>query len=99
MCKEISLFCSCLSLPMFSRQLFTVLRKPKIHSYQYTKNFLFTMSSLNSFKLACIQLHVTADKSDNLLKAKSKILEASRNGAKVIVLPVYCVKLFEFFFF
>lgn len=42
----------------------------------------------NSFKLACIQLSVTADKSVNLLKAKSKILEASRNGAKVIVLPV-----------
>ncbi|RIA91993.1 carbon-nitrogen hydrolase [Glomus cerebriforme] len=47
------------------------------------------MSSIknNSFKLACIQLSVTADKTVNLLKAKSKILEASRNGAKVIVLP------------
>ncbi|CAG8472046.1 13826_t:CDS:10 [Rhizophagus irregularis] len=41
----------------------------------------------NSFKLACIQLSVTADKTVNLLKTKSKILEASRNGAKVIVLP------------
>jgi len=44
------------------------------------------MSSVNSFKLACIQLSVEADKSINLLKAKSKILEASRNGAKIIVL-------------
>jgi omega-amidase len=60
---------------MFSRQLFT--------NASYTK----TMSTLNSFKLACIQLGVTVDKSVNLLKAKSKILEASRNGAKVIVLP------------
>ena len=72
---------------MFYRLTSTVLRKPKIHSY---KNCFFTMSSINnkSFKLACIQLAVTADKSANLLKAKSKILEASRNGAKVIVLPV-----------
>lgn len=71
---------------MFSRQLLsTVLIKPPIHSFQH-KNFLSTMS--NSFKLACIQLSVTADKTVNLLKTKSKILEASRNGAKVIVLPV-----------
>ncbi|CAB4391910.1 unnamed protein product [Rhizophagus irregularis] len=72
-------------LLMFSRQLLsTVLIKPPIHPFQH-KNFLSTMS--NSFKLACIQLSVTADKPVNLLKTKSKILEASRNGAKVIVLP------------
>ena len=75
---------------MFSRQLFT---KPF-----YAKNFLFTMSTLNSFKLACIQLGVTADKSANLLKAKNKILEASRNGAKVIVLPVYYIEITNLFY-
>ncbi|CAI2180419.1 2485_t:CDS:10 [Funneliformis geosporum] len=44
-------------------------------------------STYSSFKLACIQLSVTSDKNANLINAKSKILEASRNGAKVIVLP------------
>lgn len=87
---------------MFSRQLLsTVLIKP---IFQH-KNFLSTMS--NSFKLACIQLSVTTDKTVNLLKAKSKILEASRNGAKVIVLPVssllsswsICFEFFYYYFF
>ncbi|CAG8701065.1 11433_t:CDS:10, partial [Ambispora leptoticha] len=43
--------------------------------------------SKNSFKLACIQLLVTKDKLKNLKNARSKILEAAREGAKVIVLP------------
>ncbi|RHZ75250.1 hypothetical protein Glove_216g105 [Diversispora epigaea] len=40
-----------------------------------------------TFKIACIQLSVTSDKSENLKKAKNKIMEASKNGAKLIVLP------------
>ncbi len=82
---------------MFSRQLSKAVQNPKFHSFQYKKIFLSTMSSTNynSFKLACIQLGVTADKSVNLLKTKSKILEASRNGAKVIVLPVPIILLYN----
>ncbi|CAG8537043.1 23503_t:CDS:10 [Cetraspora pellucida] len=40
-----------------------------------------------SFKIACIQLAVSSDKSKNLTNAKNKILEASKNGAKIICLP------------
>ncbi|CAG8581679.1 55_t:CDS:10 [Ambispora gerdemannii] len=43
--------------------------------------------SKNSFKVACVQLLVTKDKLKNLKNAKSKILEAAREGAKVVVLP------------
>ncbi|KAJ3080682.1 hypothetical protein HK102_002887 [Quaeritorhiza haematococci] len=40
-----------------------------------------------SFKLALIQMLVTPSKSTNLQKARSKVLEAARNGANVVVLP------------
>ncbi|CAG8568293.1 1965_t:CDS:2 [Diversispora eburnea] len=40
-----------------------------------------------TFKIACIQLSVTSDKPENLKRAKNKIIEASKNGAKLIVLP------------
>ncbi|KAG9306362.1 hypothetical protein G9A89_018245 [Geosiphon pyriformis] len=43
--------------------------------------------SVSSFKIACIQLAVTANKSQNLQRAKCKILEAAQHGAKVVVLP------------
>ncbi|TPX61841.1 hypothetical protein PhCBS80983_g00756 [Powellomyces hirtus] len=39
------------------------------------------------FKLALIQLRVTANKEANILRARSKVLEAAKNGAKVVVLP------------
>ena len=42
----------------------------------------------NSFKLACIQLAVGSNKRTNLDRAKGKILEAAREGANVVVLPV-----------
>ncbi|CAG8440544.1 6147_t:CDS:10 [Scutellospora calospora] len=53
-----------------------------------------------SFKIACIQLAVSSDKSKNLINAKNKILEASKNGAKIICLPecfnsLYGVKYFD----
>ncbi|KAF2839375.1 carbon-nitrogen hydrolase [Patellaria atrata CBS 101060] len=38
-------------------------------------------------KLALIQLATTADKAHNLSHARSKVLEASRAGARIIVLP------------
>ncbi|CAG8460514.1 3655_t:CDS:10 [Acaulospora colombiana] len=41
----------------------------------------------STFKISCIQLAVSSDKSLNLQNAKKRILEASKNGAKLIVLP------------
>jgi len=40
-----------------------------------------------SVKLALVQLATGASKKDNLASARSKVLEASRAGAKIIVLP------------
>jgi len=44
-------------------------------------------STMTTFKFAGIQLAVSADKSQNISNAKSKIAEASQNGARVISLP------------
>ncbi len=41
-----------------------------------------------AFKIALIQLLVGADKASNVKKAVSKVVEAAKNGANVIVLPV-----------
>ncbi|TQN65663.1 Hydrolase [Colletotrichum shisoi] len=38
-------------------------------------------------KLACIQLASGADKATNLSNARAKVLEAARDGAKIVVLP------------
>lgn len=38
-------------------------------------------------KLACIQLATTPSKSDNLAHARTKVLEAASQGAKIVVLP------------
>jgi len=40
-----------------------------------------------SVKLALVQLAAGADKSANLSKARSKVLEATSNGANIVVLP------------
>jgi predicted amidohydrolase len=40
-----------------------------------------------SVKLALIQLASTADKAHNLSHARSKVLEATKSGAKIVVLP------------
>lgn len=50
-----------------------------------------TMSVLapaSKFKLALIQLLGSPDKTANLAKARDKVLEAAKNGANVVVLPV-----------
>ncbi|CAO3682523.1 unnamed protein product [Umbelopsis vinacea] len=39
------------------------------------------------FKLALIQLAVTSNKANNLKHARERVLEASKNGANVVVLP------------
>ncbi|KAK7186922.1 hypothetical protein DPSP01_011628 [Paraphaeosphaeria sporulosa] len=47
------------------------------------------MSSLlkQSVKLALVQLACTADKAHNLSHARKKVLEATKRGAKIVVLP------------
>lgn len=42
----------------------------------------------SEFRIALIQLAVTANKAQNLLRAKDKIKEAVSNGAKIVALPV-----------
>lgn len=46
------------------------------------------LSSCSPFKLALVQIGAEADKSKNLNHAREKIMEASKNGAQVVVLPV-----------
>jgi hypothetical protein len=63
-----------------------------------TKRFIPTLSVLSRpmsvtvqgsrFKLALVQLAVTGDKEKNLKHARDKVLEASKNGANIVVLPV-----------
>uniref|UniRef100_A0A663DW83 omega-amidase n=1 Tax=Aquila chrysaetos chrysaetos TaxID=223781 RepID=A0A663DW83_AQUCH len=43
--------------------------------------------AMANFRLALIQLHVSADKSDNLQRACGLVREASAKGAKVVALP------------
>jgi predicted amidohydrolase len=45
------------------------------------------MSTKRFLKIALLQLKGSSNKTENLLRAKSKILEASSNGAELIVLP------------
>jgi hypothetical protein len=65
-----------------------------------TKRFIPSFSALSRpmsvqvrgspFKLALIQLAVTSNKANNLKHARERVLEASKNGANVVVLPVSC---------
>ncbi|CEP16397.1 hypothetical protein [Parasitella parasitica] len=45
------------------------------------------LSSCSAFKLALVQISIGSDKSKNLERTREKIIEASRNGAQVVVLP------------
>ncbi|OZJ04669.1 Hydrolase [Bifiguratus adelaidae] len=45
------------------------------------------MSTFKPFKLALVQLAVGADKQKNVAHAREKVLEASKAGANVVVLP------------
>lgn len=40
------------------------------------------------FRIGLVQLAVTANKAQNLLRAKDKIKEAVAQGAKIVALPV-----------
>jgi predicted amidohydrolase len=40
-----------------------------------------------NFRIALVQLAVTADKALNLANARTKVLEAAKNGSQVVVLP------------
>jgi predicted amidohydrolase len=46
------------------------------------------LSTCSPFKLALVQIGAGADKSKNLSHARDKIIEASKNGAQIVVLPV-----------
>jgi len=48
------------------------------------------MSTMNKFRLALIQLAVTANKSENLRRATQFIAEAASKGAHVVALPECC---------
>lgn len=53
------------------------------------KKMSSVLSPAKPFKLALVQLgNVTADKTKNLAHTREKILEAAKNGANVVVLPV-----------
>jgi hypothetical protein len=45
-------------------------------------------ATFRPFRLALIQLAITADKTANLRRARTLVKEASTKGANVIVLPV-----------
>jgi predicted amidohydrolase len=50
------------------------------------------IKNASAFKLALVQLgNVGANKTHNLAHARDKILEAAKNGAQVVVLPVSSV--------
>ena len=42
---------------------------------------------MSTFRLACIQLAVSANKNSNLARASEKIAEAAKSGANVVSLP------------
>lgn len=46
------------------------------------------LAPASKFKLALIQLATSSDKQTNLQRARDKVLEAAKNGANVVVLPV-----------
>jgi len=41
-----------------------------------------------AFRIALVQLAVSSNKAQNLLRARDKIKEAVSNGAKIVALPV-----------
>lgn len=46
------------------------------------------MNFFAGFRLALVQLAVTANKAQNLIRAREKIKEAVAGGAQVVALPV-----------
>lgn len=54
---------------------------------------------ISEFRIALVQLAVTSNKAQNLLRAKDKIKEAASNGAKIIALPVGFAFTLERFYF
>lgn len=52
---------------------------------RFSSFFYFLISE---FRIALIQLAVSSNKAQNLLRAKDKIKEAVSNGAKIVALPV-----------
>lgn len=56
--------------------------------YYHSQKFKnYTVDMAGTFRLALVQLAVTASKSDNLARAAKLIKDAATNGAKVVALP------------
>ena len=53
----------------------------------FTPENLFNISP-SGFRIALVQLAVTANKAQNLSRARDKIKEAVSSGAKLVALPV-----------
>lgn len=67
---------------------------------QKTIRFSFLFNFLiSAFRIALVQLAVTSNKAQNLLRAKDKIKEAVSNGAKIVALPVGFPLILERFYF
>lgn len=47
------------------------------------------LKGLGGMRIGIVQLLVGKDKAANLRRAVEKVNEAARNGAKLVVLPVY----------
>lgn len=47
----------------------------------------FAMAEPVTLRMACVQMDVTADKDQNLAKARAHVATAAKNGAKLVVLP------------
>ena len=59
--------------------------------------YLFIYLTIQGFKLALIQLFVTANKKENIQRAVEFIGVAARNNAKIVSLPVISNWLFDSF--
>ncbi len=50
--------------------------------------FLILFSGLRKFRLALVQLAVSADKAANITRAEGMVRKAAQSGAKIVSLPV-----------
>ncbi|KAK6076826.1 nitrilase family protein [Seiridium cupressi] len=75
------------SLSLFTRALPSASPFPSLTPIARTMATSVSAVLRQPVKLACIQLASGADKDANLAHARDKVLEAAKDGAKIIVLP------------
>ena len=73
---------------------FPLLHTALIHWYIH---LTYTICMFAEFRVALVQLGVTACKKDNLSKAAKLVSEAAQQGAKIVALPVSFFFHFKFF--